>query len=64
MPLPDSLNENLLTQYTKGQNLEELSTLRYHLLQITETPKNKDLRSILLSKIAQLEQILTPENQP
>lgn len=62
MPLPNSFNEILLTQYTQGQNLEELSALRFHLLQITETPKNKDLRSILLSKIAQLEKLLTPEN--
>ena len=62
MPLPDSFSETLLTQYTKGQNLQELSTIKYHLLQITETPKNKDLRSILLSRIAQLKSLLTQVN--
>jgi len=57
MPLANSSQFNIKT-YTRAQRLEELSTLRYHLLQLSETPNNHGLISDLQSKIQKLEELL------
>ncbi len=54
MPLPDTVKENLEI-YLKGQNLKDLSILRYHLSQLSDNPKNKELISSIQSQVLELE---------
>lgn len=65
MPLPDIVQENLMT-YLKGQGVKDLSILKYHLSQLSDNPKNKELILSIQSQVSELEgylQILSEDSQ-
>jgi hypothetical protein len=58
MPLPDTLIANIKT-YEKGQYLNELSQLKYHLRNISKESKNKEVISMLESRVTELEELVS-----
>lgn len=57
MPLPDTVKENIMI-YLKGQNIQDLSMLKYHLSNLSDNPKNKELISSIQSQVLVLEDCL------
>jgi len=55
MPLPDTVKENLEI-YLKGQGLKDLSSLKYHLSQLSDNPKNKELILSIQLQVSELEE--------
>lgn len=55
MPLPDTVKENMLT-YLKGQGLNDLSKLKYHLSNLSDNPKNKELILSIQLQVSELEE--------
>lgn len=62
MPLPDTVKENLQT-YLKGQGLKDLSSLKYHLSQLSDNPKNKELNLSIQSQVTELEGYLQQHSE-
>lgn len=54
MPLPDTVRGNMLT-YLKGQGIKDLQTLKYHLSNLSDNPKNKELTLSIQSQVMELE---------
>jgi len=65
MPLPDIVSKNIMT-YLKGQGIKDLQTLKYHLSNLSDNPKNKELISSIQSQVTELEgylQVLSEDSQ-
>lgn len=65
IPLPDIVSKNMLT-YLKGQGIKDLQTLKYHLSNLSDNPKNKELILSIQSQVTELEgylQVLSEDSQ-
>jgi hypothetical protein len=58
MPLPDTLIANIKT-YEKGQYLEEIRQLKFHLRNLSKESKNPETTLMLESRVTELEELIS-----